>query len=256
MKEPESHPALLTDEESNPYVPSLQSTGDRSEEGYSDFVELTERGMICHERTVFPPVCVVSGETENLVTMPLTPTARPHSSLILRIVAFVLLLFPAIALGGWSLLQFLFNMNAMEFFQILPWTLVASLASIPFFVASGFGQIKCAFQLSLGQKAHQRWKTVNQIAGLSGFLPAVAIMLSNAAPGPTRLFIWGPFILWMLVLLPILKRWQLNGLMTIRAKALESGLVEVTGLSREFRQGVQRILDANKSARGEGTNVG
>jgi hypothetical protein len=256
MKEQDAHPALLTDEESNPYVPSPQSTGDRSEEGYSDSVELTEEGMICHERTIFPPVCVVSGETENLVIMPLTPTARSSSSGILRLVAFGLLLFPAIVIGGFSLLQILFNISFVEFFQLLPWTIVASITSLPFFIAAGFGHIKCAFQLSLGQKAHQRWKTVNRIAGLSGFLPAVAIVLSNAAPGGTRLLIWGPFILWMLVLLPILKRWQLNGLTTIRVKALESGLVEVTGLSREFRNGVQRILDANKSAHGEGTNVG
>lgn len=254
MTEQDSHPALLTAEESNPYVPSPESKGDRSEEGFSSSFELTDQGMMCHKRTMFPPVCAVSGETENLATIPLTLIARPSSVRTLRWVALILLLCPAIALGGFSLLQIVFNVNLAEFFQLLPWTIIASMTSIPFFIAAGFGHVKCTFQVSLGQKSHQRWKTVNGIAGLSGFLPAVAIILSSTT-SYTRMWFWGPFVLWMLVLLPLLKRWQLNGLATIRVKAVDQGLVEVTGLSRKFREGVQRIIGAGASVPAEGARV-
>jgi len=256
MKEDESHPALLTAEELNPYVPSPESTGDRSEEGFSDSFELTDQGMTCRSRTIFPPVCAVSGETENLVTIPLTLIARPSSSRNLRWVAIILLLCPLIALGGFALLQIVFNLNFAEFFQLLPWTLIASLTSIPFFFAAGFGHVKCTFQVSLGQKSHQRWKTVNGIAGLSGFLPAVALILSKSSSGVARLSFWGPFILWMLVLLPLLKRWKLNGVATIRVSAVDQDLVEVTGLSPKFREGVRRIIDAGTSVPAEGAKVG
>ncbi|MBL8811172.1 MAG: hypothetical protein JNM43_13430 [Planctomycetaceae bacterium] len=170
--------------------------------------------------------------------------------------ALVLLLCPAIVLGGFALLQIVLNLNFAEFFQLLPWTIIASLTSIPFFVAAGFGHLKCTFQVSLGQKSHQRWKTINGIAGLSGFLPAVALILSNAPIGIARMFIWGPFVLWMLVLLPLLKRWKLNGLATIRVSAVGQELVEVTGLSPKFLQGVQKIISEVPSPHSEGSGIG
>ncbi|MFO0977253.1 MAG: hypothetical protein U0996_12695 [Planctomycetaceae bacterium] len=251
MNESRTTSDTLTDTDDNPYLPSPETMGVRAEEGFSTEFELSDHGIICHERAQFPQVCLISGESQNLQMVTVPYLAVPASSRRLKLVGFAFLLFPAIALGCIALAESLFGVMQIQFFLVLPWTVLIALGCIPFFVAAGFGRRKCEFRVFINEACQKKRQLIGTISSVGSFFPGIILFLGRSVSSSSgRLIFWTPFLLWFLVIMPFLNRTMLRGFATLKAKPLTQGFVEVTGLSAKFLAVLRQAAVSRAGAEG------